>query len=189
MKTFSLKKHLLIAVFIGFCYSSVAQGVTSVNNETGSVSLNLSLNGDNLSLTGGNTVSLPVGGSTLWSQQGTNIFTAVAGNVGIGTSSPDEKLTVSGNILAREVIVELNAGGADYVFEKGYPLMDIRDLEGFIRENKHLPEIPSANEMEINGINLSEMNILILKKTEELALYIINHEKRLNKLERKEQHK
>lgn len=99
------------------------------------------------------------------------------GNVGIGTITPDSKLTVNGIIHSQEIKVTVDAG-ADYVFEPDYNLQPLKELDQFIKQNKHLPEIPSAAEMEKDGIKLSKMNILLLKKVEELTLYIIEQEKK-----------
>lgn len=105
------------------------------------------------------------------------------GNFGIGTSNPDAKLTVKGKIHAEEVKVDLAVPGPDYVFDDNYKLQSIADTKQFIKENKHLPEVPSAKEMESNGVNLSEMNMILLKKVEELTLHIINLDTRLKKQE------
>jgi hypothetical protein len=100
------------------------------------------------------------------------------GNVGIGTASPDSKLTVKGDIHTREVRVDLSgAVGPDYVFEKDYDLLSLSELETYINQNKHLPEVPSAKEMEAEGLNLKEMNLLLLKKVEELTLHLIEMKK------------
>lgn len=107
------------------------------------------------------------------------------GNVGIGTTTPDKKLTVNGTIHAKEVLVDLNVPGPDYVFEPDYQLRDLDELQQFIETNKHLPEVPSAATMEEEGISVSEMNMLLLKKVEELTLYILQQEKRIEKLENK----
>lgn len=93
------------------------------------------------------------------------------GDVGIGTSSPDAKLTVKGDIHAEEVRVDLTVPGPDYVFEEDYDLLSLESLQNYIQENKHLPEVPSAAEMEEDGIDLGVMNMLLLKKVEELTLY------------------
>ncbi|CAH0336540.1 hypothetical protein FVB9288_02246 [Flavobacterium sp. CECT 9288] len=100
------------------------------------------------------------------------------GNVGIGTTNPTSKLTVAGNINSREVKVSVDAG-ADFVFDKDYALPSLQEVEKFVTKNKHLPEIASAKEMQKEGINLSEMNIKLLQKIEELTLYVIEQEKRL----------
>lgn len=103
------------------------------------------------------------------------------GNVGIGTISPTSKLTVAGNIAAREVKVTVNAG-ADFVFDQDYNLKSLPELESFIKANNHLPEIASAKEMEREGINVSEMNVRLLQKIEELTLYVIKLQKDLEAL-------
>lgn len=99
------------------------------------------------------------------------------GNVGIGTPNPQDKLTVAGNIGAREIKVSTNAG-ADFVFEPTYKLTDLTELEKFVKTNKHLPEIPTAKQMVENGVNLGELNIKLLQKVEELTLYLIEKDKK-----------
>ncbi len=95
------------------------------------------------------------------------------GAVGIGTSSPSSKLTVKGDIHAEEVRVDLTVPGPDYVFEEDYDLPTLESIQNYIRENKHLPGVPSADEMEEDGIDLGVMNMLLLKKIEELTLHQI----------------
>lgn len=92
--------------------------------------------------------------------------------VGIGTADPTEKLSVNGNIRAKEIKVE-TANWPDYVFQDGYEAMSLPEIELFIKQNGHLPEIPSASEVEKEGISLGEMNKLLLKKIEELTLLLI----------------
>ena len=104
-----------------------------------------------------------------------------SGNVGIGTSSPTEKLTVKGKILAEEIRVK-GLAVPDYVFEEGYDLMSLSDIEKYIKKEKHLPEVPSAKEYESNGIELGEMNKLLLKKIEELTLLLIEQSKIVQEL-------
>lgn len=120
-----------------------------------------------------------------WTTSGTNIYNSNSGKVGIGTASPDEKLTVKGKIHAEEVKIDLSVPGPDYVFADGYQLLPLDMIKVFIEKNKHLPEVPSAKEMEANGINLGEMNMLLLKKIEELTLHIIDLEARLKTVEQK----
>lgn len=99
------------------------------------------------------------------------------GNVGIGTSIPDQKLTVKGKIHALEVNVDINVPGPDYVFDKSYKLPALHEVESYIRQNKHLPEVPSASEIKENGIMVGENSMLLLKKIEELTLYVIELKK------------
>ena len=113
----------------------------------------------------------------------TNIMTFLQnGNVGIGASNPTVKLDVTGVVRAHEVKVCLNQG-CDYVFDDDYELMNLNDLSFFIKTNKHLPDVAPAAQMEEEGINLSEMNALLLKKVEELTLYILQQEERIKALE------
>ena len=104
------------------------------------------------------------------------------GYVGIGSTSPTEKLTVNGKIKANEIRVD-GGGAPDYVFEEDYKIGTLKEVESYIKINKHLPEVPSAKEMERDGIAIGEMNKLLLKKIEELTLHVIEMNKRVEKLE------
>ena len=110
------------------------------------------------------------------------------GRVGIGTADPTEILHVAGNIRATGTIraneVRVTALGADFVFEPDYDLRSLQEVEQFIKANKHLPEIPSAKEMEEDGIELAEMNKLLLQKIEELTLYMIELRKEIDELKK-----
>jgi len=95
--------------------------------------------------------------------------------------NPDRKLFVienSGLIRAREIKVDLTTW-PDYVFENNYQLMPLPKVENYIQLNGHLPNVPSATEVEENGLSLGEMNKVLLEKIEELTLYLIEQEKRL----------
>lgn len=98
------------------------------------------------------------------------------GNVGIGTAYPQEKLSVNGKIRAQEVKVE-SANWPDYVFEDSYKKPSLYDVEAFINKNKHLPEVPSAKEVDANGVDLGKLGGTLLKKIEELTLYMIELKK------------
>ncbi len=104
------------------------------------------------------------------------------GNLGLGTSNPDSKLTVKGKIHAEEVKVDLSVPGPDYVFANDYKLTSLEQLQQYININKHLPNIPSAKEMEANGIDLGVMNMKLLEKIEELTLYTLKQQQQINKL-------
>lgn len=116
------------------------------------------------------------------------------GNVGIGSINPDEKLTVKGKIHAEEVRVDLQVP-ADYVFQKyytgksdlksDYVMPTLAEVEKFTKENNHLPSVPSAQEIKEKGLQVGEMSNALLQKIEELTLYIIEQNKRIEILEAK----
>lgn len=111
---------------------------------------------------------------------------AVSGNVAIGTTDTKGfKLAVNGNISAKEIKVEATVW-PDYVFEPGYQSLSLRELEDYIKLHKHLPEIPSALEVKRDGIALGEMNKMLLKKIEELTLYLIEKDKEILELKQKQ---
>lgn len=117
---------------------------------------------------------------------GVERFTILSnGNVGIGTSNPGTfKLAVEGKIGAREVNVNNTAPWPDYVFESDYDLPSLAALEAFIKANKHLPQVPTASEVEKSGIALGEMNLILLKKIEELTLYVIKQQAEIDSLKK-----
>lgn len=103
------------------------------------------------------------------------------GKVGIGTTEPRHMLDVCGTMRAKEIIVE--ADWCDYVFEEDYKLMSINELEDFLKVNKHLPNIPPAAEIENNGLKVSAVNQKMMEKIEELTLYIIQQNHRIETME------
>jgi hypothetical protein len=105
------------------------------------------------------------------------------GNVGIGTNNPTNKLSVNGDIRSREVTVEL-INWPDYVFKKTYHLRPLQEVESFIQNNHRLPDIPSAAEIEKNGLQLGDMQKRIMEKIEELTLYILQQQKEIEQLKK-----
>jgi hypothetical protein len=87
---------------------------------------------------------------------------------------------IDGKLATKEIEVK-EVTGADFVFEETYPIPSLEEVEAFVKQNKHLPEIAPAAEMEANGIKLGEMNIKLLQKIEELTLYLIEQNKTLKK--------
>ncbi len=101
------------------------------------------------------------------------------GNVGIGTTNPDAKLTINGKIHTKEIKVDLAIPAPDYVFKKEYNLLSIEEVQKYILKNGHLPNIPAAKTMESNGVELGAMNMKLLEKIEELTLYTISQQEAL----------
>jgi hypothetical protein len=100
------------------------------------------------------------------------------GNVGIGTINPlSYKLAVNGSAIATSMTVKAFANWPDYVFKKEYQLPSLTDVKTYIDQNHHLPEMPSAQQIEKDGLNLGEINKLLVKKVEELTLYLIEKDK------------
>jgi hypothetical protein len=112
-----------------------------------------------------------------------NNILEVDGNVGIGTNTTNGyKLAVGGNIVAEEIKVKLKENWPDYVFNKDYVKLDIKELANYINVKGHLPNIPNAKAVNNEGINLGEMQSKLLEKIEELTLYLIDQEKKIEKL-------
>lgn len=105
-----------------------------------------------------------------------------SGNVGINTVDPQNTLSVNGTVQAKEVVV--NTGWSDFVFAPDYPLASLNEIKAFVSTNHHLPDIPSAADVEKNGVNVGEMEARLLAKVEELTLHMIAAEERSEKLER-----
>jgi hypothetical protein len=113
------------------------------------------------------------------------------GNVGIGTTLPKERLSVNGRIRAQEVKVEM-ANWPDYVFAKNYQLPTIEEVKQHVKDKGHLSGIPTASEAKMNGIDLGDMNAKLLRKIEEMTLYLIelndrvkNQQTEINNLKKK----
>ncbi|WP_143884701.1 hypothetical protein [Chryseobacterium binzhouense] len=121
-------------------------------------------------------------------QENNDGFTIIGSNIIPSCSDCNQyKLFVKDGIRTEKVKVDIaaNNGWADYVFKKEYKLMPLKELDKFISTNGHLPEVPTTDEAIKNGVELKEMNILLLKKIEELTLYTIEQQKRIEALEKK----
>jgi hypothetical protein len=120
------------------------------------------------------------GGAAIGSDaQTTRMIITQQGNVGVGTTTvPSGYLfAVNGSAIATSMTVKLQANWPDYVFKKDYILTPLSELKAYIDQNQHLPEIPSAEHIAKDGLNLGEMNRLLTKKVEELTLYLIEKDK------------
>jgi hypothetical protein len=102
------------------------------------------------------------------------------GNIGIGTTNPyTYKLAINGSAIATAMWVKNFANWPDYVFKTDYKLPALNDLKTYIDKNHHLPDVPTEKEVKQNGLNLGEMNKVLVKKVEELTLYMIDKDRQL----------
>lgn len=125
-----------------------------------------------------------------------NLTEAENGFIGINTTEPDAMLTVKGAIHTQEVNVDLDGAVApDYVFEAyfwghstlnpAYRFLSLEAIEHFIKQNHHLPKVPSSEELASEGLSLKQMNLLLLEKIEELTLHTISQQKQLEALSKR----
>jgi hypothetical protein len=143
------------------------------------------LDGDDLRL---GTNSGNVNGSFVVRTNGADrMYVDESGNVSIATAQTavGYKLNVGGKIICEEMKVQLMGAWPDYVFREDYPLRKLENLDVFIKNNKHLPGIPSANEVAEQGISVGQMQKQMMEKIEELTLYVIQLNRELNELKSK----
>ena len=123
--------------------------------------------------------------SSQWNNDGSNIR-FLQGVVLIGTTLTPLgfKLAVGGKIISEEIVVRMQPNWPDYVFNDDYKLPSLSELRKFISENKHLPDLPTAQQVANDGVAIGELNTTLVKKIEELTLYLIEQEKRILELEK-----
>ena len=124
-------------------------------------------------------------GPSVWTEA--NTTASYTGEVAVGTSSVPTgyKMAVDGKLITEEVRVEASGTWPDYVFANDYDLPTLEEIQEHILEKGHLPNIPSARQVQQNGLELGEMNRLLLEKIEELTLHILQQEQRIKNLENK----
>jgi hypothetical protein len=125
---------------------------------------------------GASGTATPAGGLSIADDYDYRLAIDSTGRVGIGTLNPTQKLSVNGTIRAKEVIVD--TGWSDYVFADDYRLAPLAEVESHIKAERHLPGIPSAQEVAEHGVSMGEMQAKLLAKIEELTLHVIAQEKR-----------
>lgn len=104
------------------------------------------------------------------------------GFVGIGTANPQTELAVNGTVSTKKVVVTIT-GWPDYVFDSSYQLQPLKEVATFIKANKHLPGVPAAPVVEKDGLDLGNNQAVLLKKIEELTLYIIQQSTQMEKMQ------
>ncbi len=135
--------------------------------------------------TGSVLMSRDLYGNGIWTRP--DVFSITEDRVGIGevNTFSDYRLAVNGKILCTELKVKLRSQWPDDVFSPDYKMPSIGALDNYVRKNRHLPDVPTAKEVEKDGINIGEMNAILLKKVEELTLYIIAMQKEVEQLKAK----
>lgn len=133
---------------------------------------------------------------SVYAQKGSfSNLTEKNGKIGIGTKNPDALLTVKGDIHAQEVLVDLKGAVApDYVFEDyflgksesnpAYRRWTLSETEAYLAKHMHLPGVPSAKDLEENGMNLMKQHLVLLEKIEELTLHLIDQQKEMESLKK-----
>ncbi len=108
--------------------------------------------------------------------------TLLRDSVEVGTHERNADLTINGRVRLKDLHLDPTGNWADHVFEKDYVLMPLSELKDYIRKNKHLPEVPSAEEVAENGVDMDAMQVTLLKKIEELTLYLLEMKASNNRL-------
>jgi len=151
-----------------------AYGVFGSGAGSGTDGLNVGNNNGSASFVNAHGAS---GNGVLWLMTDyTTRMTINSMGVGIGTTNPQYLLSVNGQIGAKDVIVT-NSGWSDYVFQPGYRLRPLSEVNAYIESNHHLPDIPSEAEVNEKGVSVNEMQKKLLAKVEELTLHMIQQEK------------
>lgn len=169
-----MKTRLLIIVaLISYATCIIAQTSNWNLNVQGKIHATDSITAPSLLVSSGATINGQLRANSLLS----NTINPIGSYLTLNTN----EVRVPGTIKAQEIIV--NANGADFVFDKDYMLRSLDEVRSYIEEHKHLPEIPSARQMQDDGMSVDQMVVKLLQKVEELTLYTIQQEERIRKLE------
>ncbi len=186
----------ILSVFSGVASPSAVGGsitLTPGNGYSSNGTINLNGNtilNSTLSVTGSisagsfsTTASISAGNITATGTISAANLNITTGSIGIGTTNyQGYKLAVNGGIIAEEVKVVTDVPASDYVFKKDYKLMNLSVLEKFVSEHQHLPGVQSAEEFKKNGYTVGQMDNMLLKKVEEITLYLIELKKENERL-------
>jgi hypothetical protein len=168
------------AADLNFTFADRGSGGRAMVHDNGNI-LTLNFDGD---FTGGT----KLGRQTYFNEDGAGTSYLNGGNVGIGTTdTKGYKFAVNGGMVATAITVKSYGNWPDYVFSREYPLLPLSGLKAYNRQQKHLPDIPSAKKIAEKGINLGEMNAVLTKKVEELTLYLLQLKDEKDKTERLQQ--
>lgn len=176
--------------------SELGDGVWVTSNSTSQIAMlsnlgqsywnGLTQSGDNMILWAGSNINQADAGALVigpWTSANAGLRILPSGNVGIGTATPGSfKLAVEGKIGAREVRVTNTNPWPDYVFSPRYDLLPLKQVDAYIQQNGHLPDVPTEKEIHKDGYDLSKMDATLLKKIEELTLHMIELNKKMEQL-------
>ncbi|MDR1112867.1 MAG: hypothetical protein LBL18_03815 [Bacteroidales bacterium] len=120
-----------------------------------------------------------------WTASNTLALNARGGSVAIGTTdAKGYRFAVAGNMIAEQIFCKLQQNWPDFVFNDNYNLKPLPTVEQYIKAHNHLPDVPAATEVEEAGIDLGQMNAILLQKIEELTLYLIEQNKKIEDLQK-----
>jgi hypothetical protein len=188
-------RNLGFDYYLDQCYSNgtnkVIRVVANNNMDLGGSPANMSCSGATSACGSGPIITPPTSTTDRWADAGNGDIKRCTGKVWIGGGectpnfAGNYALYVKTGILTEKLKVGIAGTGnwSDFVFEKNYKLPKLSEVEKFVKEQKHLPSIPSATEVVKDGLDVSEISSKLLQKIEELTLYVIEQDKRLRKIE------
>ncbi|MEO8147878.1 MAG: hypothetical protein ABI723_09590 [Bacteroidia bacterium] len=148
---------------------------------------NTAIGGTNWYLKSGATgTTTPKGGFSIANDNSHYFVIDSGGQVAINTTTPATgyRLSVNGKIICEELGLQVKTDWPDYVFDKTYSLKSLPEIKAFIETNNHLPEVPSAREIKSKGVAVGEMQAILLKKIEELTLYVIAQDEKISQMQK-----